>query len=285
MIQSAITGLIAGATFALLGVCIVIMYRMVRVVNFALTAIGAFGAYVAIVLSGKGWSYVPALALGALAGAALAAICGGVMSAWFARAETDRRSVVSVAMFIGILTLGAHIFGSNPRFIPSLLPGETAKVGGVVITWASILMFLAAVGLALGVQLFLKRTRLGIRLQAMSERPQTAELMGVPTLRLAIGVWAFTGAVAAMCVFVVAPTGASDFTSMGLLVLPALGGAAVGLLRSTWAAVAGGIALGLLEGLMGNWSSVGPYQHALPLLVIIFVLVWSQRREVWDAPR
>jgi branched-chain amino acid transport system permease protein len=285
MIQSAITGLIAGATFALLGVCIVIMYRMVRVVNFALAAIGAFGAYVAIVLAGEGWSYVPAIAIGALAGAALAAICGGVMSAWFARAETDRRSVVSVAMFIAILTIGTHVFGSNPRLIPSLLPGDTVKIGGVVITWASILMFLAAVGLAVGVQIFLKRTRLGVRLRAMSERPQTAELMGVPTLWLAIGVWAFTGAVAAICVFVVAPTGASDFTSMGLLVLPALGGAAVGLLRSSSGAVVGGVALGLLEGLMGNWSSVSPYQDALPLLVIIVVLVWSQRGQVWDAPR
>jgi branched-chain amino acid transport system permease protein len=285
MIQSAITGLIAGATFALLGVCIVMMYRMVRVVNFSLAAIGALGAYVAIVLAGDGWSYVPAAAVGALVGAVTAALCGGVMAAWFSRAETDRRSVVSVAMFIGILTLGTHIFGSNPRFIPALLPGDTVKVGGVVITSASILMGVGAVGLALGVQIFLKRTRLGVRLRAMSERPQTAELMGVPALWLAIGVWAFTGAVAAVGVFVVAPTRASDFTSMGLLVLPALGGAAVGLLRSAWWAVAGGIGLGLLEGVMGNWSSVGPYQDALPLLVIIVVLVWSQRREVWDAPR
>lgn len=285
MIQSAITGLIAGATFALLGVCLVMMYRMVRVVNFAIAAIGALGAYVAIVLSGNGWSYVPAAAMAALAGAGASAICGLVMSGWFSRAEVDRRSVVSVAIFIAILTIGSHIFGSNPRFIPSLLPGDTLKIGGVVITWASILLALSAVGLAFGVQTFLKRTRLGVRLRAMSERPQTAELLGVPALWLAIGVWAFTGAIAALCVLVVAPTRASDFTSMGLLVLPALGGAAVGLLRSTWGAVAGGIGLGLLEGLLGNWSSVSSYQDALPLLVIVAVLVWSQRREVWDAPR
>lgn len=285
MIQSAITGLVAGATFALLGVCLVIQYRMVRVVNFALAAIGAIGAYVAIVLSGDGWSYVPAAAVGIVAGGALAAVCGLVMSGWFSRAEVDRRSVVSIAFFIAILTLGTQIFGPNPRFIPQLLPGKTATIGGVVITWASILMAAAAVGLALIVQIFLKRTHLGVRLRAMSERPQTAELLGVPALWLAIGVWTVTGGVAAICVLVVAPTGASDFTSMGLLVLPALAGAAVGLLRSTWGAVAGGIGLGLLEGLSGYWSSISAYQDAIPLLVIVVVLVWSQRREVWDAPR
>jgi branched-chain amino acid transport system permease protein len=285
MIQSAITGLIAGGTFALLGVCIVMTYRMVRVVNFALAAIGAFGAYIGIVLSGNGWSYLPALVLAALAGAGAAAICGLVMARWFARAQTDRRSVVSIALFIAIVTLGTHIFGSNPRYIPALLAGDTLKVGGVVITLASILVVLAAVGLAFGVQQFLKRSGLGVRLRAMSERPQTAELLGVPALWLAIGVWAFTGAVAAAAVLVVAPTRASDFSSMSLLVLPALAGAAIGLLRSTWGAVVGGIGIGLLEGLAGNWHSISPYRDALPLLVMIAVLLWSQRREVWDAPR
>jgi branched-chain amino acid transport system permease protein len=285
MIQSAITGLIAGGTFALLGVCIVMMNRMVRVVNFATAAIGALGAYVAIVLAGDGWSYGPLLVAAAVTGAVAAAICGLVMSGWFSQAGVDTRSVVSVAFLIGILTLGTQIFGSNPRFIPALLPGAKFSVGGVVVTWASVLVVLAAIGLAVGVQTFLKHTRLGVRLRAMSERPQTAELLGVPALWLAIGVWAFTGAVAAICVLIVAPTRASDFTSMGLLVLPALAGASVGLLRSTWGAVVGGIGLGLLEGLMGNWSSIGPYQDALPLLVVIIVLMWGQRGAVWDAPR
>lgn len=285
MIQSAITGLIAGGTFALLGVCIVMMNRMVRVVNFATAAIGALGAYVAIVLAGHGWAYGPLLVAAAVTGAVAAAICGLVMSGWFSQAGVDTRSVVSVAFLIGILTLGTQIFGSNPRFIPALLPGAKFSVGGVVVTWASVLVVLAAIGLAVGVQTFLKHTRLGVRLRAMSERPQTAELLGVPALWLAIGVWAFTGAVAAICVLIVAPTRASDFTSMGLLVLPALAGASVGLLRSTWGAVVGGIGLGLLEGLMGNWSSIGPYQDALPLLVVIVVLMWGQRGAVWDAPR
>jgi branched-chain amino acid transport system permease protein len=285
MIQSTITGLIAGGTFALLGVCIVMTYRMVRIVNFALAAIGALGAYVGIVLAGSGWSYLPALAMAMLVGAGTAALCGLVTGAWFARAEVDRRSVVSVALFIGILTLGTHIFGSNPRFIPALLPGDNVKIGGVVITWASILIALGAVGLAAGVQVVLKRTRIGVRLRAMSERPQTAELLGVPAIALTIGVWAFTGAIAALAVLVVAPTRASDFPSMSLLVLPALAGAAIGLLRSTWGAVVGGIGIGLLEGLMGNWSAVSSYQDALPLLIMIAVLVWSQRGQVWDASR
>lgn len=285
MIQSAITGLVAGATFALLGVCIVITYRMVRVVNFAIASIGALGAYVGIVLSDNGWSYAPAMAISMVAGAAVAAICGVIMGSWFGRAEIDRRSVVSVALFIAILTFGTHIFGSNPRYIPQLLPNKTITIGGVVITWASIIVVVVAIGLAAGVQLFLKRSRLGVRLRAMSERPQTAELLGVPAVLLGVGVWAFTGAVAAFAVLVVAPTRASDFPSMSLLVLPALAGAAIGLLRSTWGAVIGGIGLGLLEGLMGNWGSITPYQDALPLLVMIVVLVWSQRDQVWDAPR
>lgn len=285
MIQSAITGLIPGGAYALIGVCIVIMYRMVRIVNFAQAAIGAFGAYVAILLSEHGWAYGPAFVMAAITGAALAAVCGLIMAIWFAGAEVDRRSVVAVALFISILTLGLRAFGDHPHKIPALLPSSTIKVAGVVISWASILIVLAAIALAWAIQVFLKRYRLGLRLRAMSERPKAAELLGVPARRLAVGVWAFTGAISAAGVLVVAPTRAADFSSMGLLVLPALAAAAIGLFRSTWAAVAGGIGIGLIEGLSSRWGSISPYQDAVPLIVIVAVLVWSQRREVWDAAR
>jgi branched-chain amino acid transport system permease protein len=285
MIQSALSGLIQGGGFAFVAVCIVITYRMVRVLNFAQAAIGASGAYVAIVLSEHHWSYLPALVVGALSALVVGALCGFILARWFAGAPIEQRSTVAIAMLIGLLALGQVVFGTHPHKVPVLLPGKTFAVAGVIITWASVAVVLAAVVIAALVQLFLKRTRIGLQLRAQAERPQTAELLGVPSTTLSVVVWAVTGAIASVGILVVAPTTSNDFQSLGILVMPAIAGAAVGLFRNTWGAIGGGIGIGLLAGLADHWQSIGPYGEAIPLIVIVMVIVWAQRRNVWDVAR
>ena len=45
MLQGALAGLAAGGVYAVLGVCLTLMARLVRVVNFAQAATGMFGAF------------------------------------------------------------------------------------------------------------------------------------------------------------------------------------------------------------------------------------------------
>ncbi|MBN9272217.1 MAG: branched-chain amino acid ABC transporter permease, partial [Mesorhizobium sp.] len=45
LLTSAVAGLTAGGTYALLGVCAVFTYRLVAVVNFAGAAIGTAGTF------------------------------------------------------------------------------------------------------------------------------------------------------------------------------------------------------------------------------------------------
>ncbi|CAB4941167.1 unannotated protein [freshwater metagenome] len=285
MFNYAVSGLIYGGAYALVAVCLVVMFRMVRVLNFAQTAIGAIGAYVAIILSEHGWAYLPAALVGAAAGAGVAVICGSLMSAWFADAPTERRSTVAIAIFITLLTLGFRIAGSTPRVAPELFGGSTFRIFGVNVTWAGLAVVLAAIVLAFLVDVFLRGTRLGIRLRAQSERPQTAELLGVPSRWLAVGVWGVTGAITAVGLLVVTPSRGADFLSIGLLILPALAAASLGLFRSTWLAVVGGVGIGIITGMTEYWPEVKQYQDIIPLAVIVIVLMWTQRKEVWDAAR
>ena len=57
------------------------------------------------------------------------------------------------------------------------------------------------------------RSRLGVRLRAISGRPVTAEMLGVPVTALAVGVWAVVGAVTA----VNAAPGSSQPTNAGTM--------------------------------------------------------------------
>jgi branched-chain amino acid transport system permease protein len=285
VIQSALSGLIQGGGYAFLAVCIVITYRMVRVLNFAQAAIGAMGAYVAIVLSEQGWAYLPALLVGVLAAVALGALCGFSLVRWFSTAPIEQRSTVAIAMLIALLAIGQLVFGTHLHKVPVLLPGKTFEVASVIVTWSSVVVVVAAIILAAVVSLFLQRTRIGTKMRAQASRPQTAELLGVPAKTLGIAVWAITGGIAAAGILVIAPSTSNEYSNLGLLVMPAIAGAAVGLFRNTWLAIAGGVGIGLLAGLAGHWPSVGVYSEAIPLLVIVLVIVWSQRGSVWDAAR
>jgi len=285
MIESAIAGLIPGGAYAMLGICLVLAYRLVGVLNFALAAVGAIGAFVMLEAHEAGLPYLPAALAGAAAGAALAALLGVAMTRWFFEATTETRATVTIALLITLLALGWRVFGTSPRAVPELFAGAGFTLAGVVVPLASVAVLAAAIALAAALSAALVRTATGVRLRALAERPTTAELLGIPARRLAVAVWAGTGAIASLAVLLSAPNQAGDLLSLSLLVLPALAAALFGLFRSLALTVAGGVGIGVLEGAATAVSGVGPYRELLPFLVILGVLLVTQRGQVWDAAR
>lgn len=284
MIESAVAGLVWGGAYAILGIMVVFMFRMVRVVNFSQAAIGAFGVFVMVEFHESGWAYIPSVLAGVAAGTAIAALLGLIMAYWFADATLETRSTVAIAMLLAMLATGFRVFEDKPRSVPEPISGGV-DVFGVTVTNTAITVLILTALLAVGLRYFLMRTRTGLQLRALSERAQTAELLGVPALRLSIAVWAVGGLFATVALLMLAPSRFNAFGSLSLLIIPALAAAAFGLFRSFPAAALGGLFIGLLEGLANYSGALRPYQAAVPLVVLVLILVWSQRREVWDVAR
>lgn len=284
MVQSALAGLPAGGAYALLGVCAVLVYRLVAVVNFAVAGIGAFGAFITSVLFER--TGLPlALLVGVAAGTALAALFGVMMSLWFAEAAPVTRTGVSIAFLVGLVALGLRAFGSHPRPFPRLLDGAALTVSGVVITRTAVLAVLLAAALAAGVTYVLRATHVGLRLLALSERPTTAEIVGVHVRRLSIGLWTVSGAAATVAIVVVAPEQGHDFQTLSLLIIPAFAAALLGAFHNLAATVAGGVLLGLLQGMASQIDAIEQYRGVVPFVVILAILLWSQRSARWDDAR
>jgi branched-chain amino acid transport system permease protein len=286
MLTAAVSGLTAGGAYALLGVCAVFAYRLVAVVNFTGAAVGAAGTFVMVVLYEQGVPVGLAIPLGILAGTLVSVLVGLVMTRWFLKADAQTKAAVTVAMLVGIAAIGLRLTGGqHPHQFPVLVPGSVLNVAGVEITGAAALTLLLAIGLAAAAELFLSGTHLGLRLRAMAEQPVAAELAGVPVRALSLLVWAATGAATSLALMLIAPQRSPDFMSLSLLVVPALAAALVGFLRSFWLAAAGGILLGVLEGAASSLVGLAEYRGAVPFLVILGVLLWSQRGARWDEAR
>lgn len=286
MLQGALAGLAAGGLYAVLAVCLTLMSRLVRVVNFAQSATGMFGSYVAVYLTAHiglvGWLSTIA---GILLGGVLSAVLGWVITTWLANAEIGTRSAVTVAVLLLLISLSFILFGNKPQPFQPILGGPAFEVGGVVVSQVTLVTVSMAVLVALGCRVVLSRTAAGVQLRALSERPTTAELLGIPAKPLSVAVWAATGLISTLVVSIVAPSQSNDATSLAMLVVPSAAAALLGGFRRLDLAVIGGLVLGMLQGALAQSDSLSVARYFLPFLVIAGLLLWSQRKEVWDAAR
>ncbi|MDX8438849.1 branched-chain amino acid ABC transporter permease [Mesorhizobium australafricanum] len=286
LLTSAVAGLTAGGTYALLGVCAVFTYRLVAVVNFTGAAIGTAGTFVLIALFEAGFPIWPSVLAGIAAGTLTGVIIGYIMTRWFGEASASTKAAVTVALLVGLIAVGLRLTGGqHPHNMPDLFPGSAFRLAGVEVTIASVLTIGLAVLFTILSDLFLNRTKVGLNLRALADRPMAAELLGVRVQLLSLLVWGMTGAFTTFALMIIAPQRSPNFMTLSLLVVPALAAALIGVFRSFWWTLAGGIALGIVEGLASSIDSVSQYRSAIPFLVVLAVLLWSQREARWDEAR
>lgn len=286
MLQGAVAGLAAGGLYAVLAVCLTLMSRLVRVVNFAQAAVGMFGGYVGVwLVSHHGVGIWPAMLVGVLIGGALSALIGAIIARWLPEADTSTRSAVTVGPLLLLISLSFILFGNKPQPFSPVIPGPAFTVGDVVVSQLTVVTVALAVLVAVACRLVLARTAVGIRLRALSERPTTAELLGIPARSLSVAVWTVSGVISAVVILIVAPSQSNDATSLAMLIVPAAAAALLGGFQRLDLAVLGGLLLGMLQGAVAQVAAVSFVRNFLPLLFIVGFLLWTRRKEVWDAAR
>ena len=275
--------------YALIGVCLVLSYRVGAVINFSQTFTACFAVFVMSELLDHGWNLWLAIAVALALGAAIAAFQGWLMARLFSEATVLVRSTVTIGMAISFYGLTVRIFHDTLRTFPPLFKSIRFKIGTVTVTGAVTASILGAIGISLVVWLVLSRTRIGVILRAVSGRPTTAELMGVRTRRYIIGVWGLAGLLTTAAMVLTASTRRS-IPNLAFLVVPALAAAVVGSMRSFLLTVIGGIAIGTIESVAlqyqrTNGFGIGQYRPALSFVMVTLALLWSQRRVTWGEAR
>ena len=285
MLDGVVAGLVSGSAYAIVAVCVVVLYRLVGVLNFSQAALGAFGAFACYALVEAGLPLWLAVLAGLAFSAGLAGLAGWALSRWFGSPTVLVKSVISAVLFLVVLSVGYRLFGDSPRAMPSFVTETTLDVAGVRVSVATLIATVAALVIAAGLTLLLRHTQVGLQLRAMSERPVTAQLLGINTQRLAIIVWASTGVLSTLAMLLIAPTRNPTFESMSFLIVPAVAAALVGAFSHVWIATVAALLIGVVEGAASRIDWLSDYRGVLPAVIILFALIWLRRREVWDAVR
>jgi ABC-type branched-subunit amino acid transport system ATPase component/ABC-type branched-subunit amino acid transport system permease subunit len=272
-------GLVTGATYGVLAVGLVLVYRATRIVNFAHGEIGAFAAAVlGVLVVQHGWWYWLAFPVALLLGAGT----GALTEVAVVRRLRSAPRLMSMVATLGAaeILLGLEGVASAQARTGSLYPQPPGfpsfLIGRLSITPAYTAMLVLSPIAVLLITLFLRRSRYGLAIRAAAANPDAARLAAVSVTRMSTLSWAIAGALSAFTAILIFPT--QSFLSAEAfgpdLMLRALTAAVIARMNSLpWALVAG-LGVGFVEAILfWNFPSNGYVEPVLFVLIVLALVV------------
>lgn len=289
-LQQIVNGLTLGSLYALIAVGYTVVYGIVQLINFAhgeVFMIGAFGALATWTVLFKGQTglwVLPVMILGAVAVSVLTAV---VMERV---AYRPLRNAPRLAPLITAIGISVFLQEAIRLFYPgakSKLPfpeinvvtGSALSIGGLTIQRAAVFTVGALLMCAALLWYFVNRTKLGQGMQAVSQDPDTAQLMGINVNLIIVIAFAVGAALAAIAGVAQGLLNSNIDFRMGFLAgLKAFTAAVLGGIGNIQGAVVGGLALGIAEsmatqfipGQFGGSAWKDVWAFALLILVLVF---------------
>lgn len=270
-------GVALGATYALIALGFVVVYRASGVINFAQGAMLLAGAYtISWLATDLGVPFLPAV----LAAVAVLALAGAAFQIVVLRRVSGEPTFVLVMITIGagiaVTALVEALFGTAPRLLgdpwgsSSFQVGDVTinevKVWGILVTCAALAVYFA----------FDRWTRWGLAVQATAEDEEATLSLGVPVRRVHLITWAMAGALATLGGLFLAGFPSSPQPALGDAALRAFPAIVLGGLRSPTGAVVGGVVIGITEVMTSGYApaSLGDNFYAVaPYIAMILILL------------
>ena len=199
LLQTVLNALYASSYMALVAVGLVLIFGVMRIVNFAhgeLYMVGAFAVYFVAVEQSA-----PFLLGVAVAVVLVAALGLGMERGLFRPMRTNPLGglILSIGVLLILQSLAVVQFGIRAKDLPPILDGSVVFGDGVQLAYErAVVIGVSAVLLGL-LYLFLRHTRLGWALRACAQDPEAAQLQGISvnrTAQVAVGLGAALAGVA-----------------------------------------------------------------------------------------
>ncbi|MDR1966763.1 MAG: branched-chain amino acid ABC transporter permease [Synergistaceae bacterium] len=273
-----INGLSIGSVYALITIGYNMVYGILELLNFAHGDVYALGCFVVLGLVTAGIHPIIAILGGVVSGYILNILVErfAYRSVRFSGRVTPTISAVGVAYIMRNAIL--KIWGPETYPMKLGFRGTQLHLGGIVVGTLQIYIFIAAISFMVIISLFLKKTKIGQGIIAISQSIPTAALLGVPVNRTISIVYGIGGALGVIGGILFCAYYDTIFVGIGFALgtLKAWMAAIIGGVGSLKGAVIGAIMLGLIESMVAGYVST-LYKDALVWLILItFILIRPQ---------
>lgn len=274
LVNLVIGGLSTGAIYALVAIGFTLLWQASQTINFAQGEFVMLPAFLILAVMHTGAPYWLAVIVGGL----LSIIILGLI---FKKALVDpllRHGVLPLAIATMALStelkeLVKTFFTAEAQSFPSLFPAVDLHILGLTIPAQNLGVFVVAVMVVVGLNLFLNRTRTGHEMQAVAQNPAVARIIGIPVERMILLTFVINGALVVLAALLVTPIYLAKFTSGEVLGQAAFVAAIVGGFNQVRGAIVGGLLLGVSDNLAATYVS-SDYRGAVPLVLLIVIILF-----------
>jgi len=290
LLQQIINGYVQGSVYAMVALGYTMVYGILGLINFAHGEIVMVGAMVALsivqLLINSGLPPQLILLFSLIISVSVCMSLGYSIEriAYRPLRKAPRLAPLITAIGVSIVlqNLAMIIWGREYLAFPPILPNNSHRFFGAIITEVQILIVLVALIMMGGLLLLVHQTRLGCAMRAVAENPTAAILMGVNTNKvIAITFMLGSGLAAVAGLMISARYGIVHYYMGSILGLKAFTAAVLGGIGNMRGAMMGGLLLGLIEslgaGYIGDLSGgfLGShYQDVFAFFVLISVLIF-----------
>jgi branched-chain amino acid transport system permease protein len=273
-VQDVVDATALGSFYALFALGIALIFGIMRLVNFAQGELIMVGSYAVYLTQSLWWPLVVLAGVGSAV--AMALITERVAFRPVRGASPATLLITSFAVSY-LLQSGARlIFTSLPKSADiNPLLRESFTVGGVFVSWLTVITIGVTAVLLAALAVFLRRTSMGTQMRAAAEDFDAARLCAVDANLVVAVAFGLSGLLAgAAALLLVGQTG-TIFPGMGLTpVLFGFTAAVIGGMGSLPGAVLGGYLLGAMSTVLTITlpDNVAPFRDAVLFLIVMVVL-------------
>lgn len=271
-LSTLINGLSLGGIYAMIALGYTMVYGIAKMLNFAHGDIIMVGGYLIFTFMA---TQNPILAI-------VCAVIGCVLLgitiekvAYKPLRGASPLAVLITAIGVSYLlqSLAQIIFGSAPKMVIVYEFGSVSLFG-VNVQVSSLVTLGVTVAVMTVLTLFVKYTRLGRAMIAVSEDKGAAQLMGINVNGIITITFAIGSALAALAGLFYLLKAPSVFNTMGSMPgIKAFTAAVIGGIGSIPGAMLGGILLGIVEAVSYKITAIAPYTDAIEFSILILILL------------
>ncbi|MCZ6665762.1 MAG: branched-chain amino acid ABC transporter permease [Gammaproteobacteria bacterium] len=277
LVQILINGILLGGLYACMAIGFSLIWGVMNIINLAHGSMIVLGAYITYLITTH-TGIDPFLTLPA-AGAVLFLLGYALQKHLINRvvqASIFMTLILTFGLDMVMINVNLALFTADVRSITPSYANLAFQMGTIRVPYTRLGVFVLALALTGALYVFLKRTKVGRAIQATSQDPRAAQIVGIDTERIyaiTFGVGACMAGLAGSLVAVIytfSPVVGDSFT-MKSFVIVVLGG-----LGSIPGAIFAGVFLGVAENLVSGLWDPG-YTDAVSFALLVLVLVLRRK--------
>ncbi len=281
-----IDGLSLGSIYALIALGYTMVYGIAKMLNFAHGDIIMVGAYAILTTLNMGGSPIVAIVASIITCTVLGILTEKLAYKPLRGASPLAVLITAIGVSYLLQSVAQLIFGAKSQPV-TIAAFSNVTIAGVKISTATVITLVVGAIIMIALSLFIKNTKTGRAMLAVSEDRGAAQLMGINVNRIIMITFAIGSALAAFAsTFYLMQIPSTSPTLGSMPGIKAFTAAVIGGIGSIPGAMLGGVLLGIVEKVSLSIPVLSPYTTAFEFALLIVILLvkptgfmGKQRRE------